>query len=404
MTVQTSIEGVTGFKVAGVAAGFKASGALDFALIVSDRPATAAGVFTTNKVKAAPVLYDMDVLAGNSSHIRAIAVNTRCANACTGEQGIANAKQSAELAAAALGVAADEVLVMSTGVIGTQLPMEKIANGVKIASAALGSDWNATAHAIMTTDTRPKQASVSVTTAGGQYRIAGIAKGAGMIAPNMATMLGFIVTDAALPADQAKALLLSASQTTFNQVVVDGDTSTNDSVFLLANGASGVSIESAADREQFAIALTEVCKQLAQDIVRDGEGATKFITLHVKGALSDADARQIANTIGTSPLVKTAFYGGDANWGRIVAAAGRSGVDVQPETMKLWFAPDEESEGILLFSAGMPTQYDEAAATELVKAPEVVVTLDCGQGSGAATVWTCDLSHDYVSINGHYRT
>ncbi len=404
-SVQTAIEGVSGFKVAGVAAGFKASGALDFALIVSDRPCTAAGVFTTNKVKAAPVLYDMDVLAGNSTHMRAVAVNTRCANACTGEQGIANARQSAELTAKALGVSVDEVLVMSTGVIGTQLPMEKIANGVNLASAALGNDWHATAHAIMTTDTRPKQASVSVTTAaGGQYSIAGIAKGAGMIAPNMATMLGFIVTDAALSPDAAQTILRASAETTFNRVVVDGDTSTNDSVFLLANGASGTSIDSAADREQFAIALTAVCQQLAQDIVRDGEGATKFITLHIKGALSDEAARQIANTIGTSPLVKTAFYGGDANWGRIVAAAGRSGVDVDPQTMKLWFAADDEAEGLLLFSAGMPTSYDEAAATELVKAPEVVVTLDCGQGIGAATVWTCDLSHDYVSINGHYRT
>ncbi len=403
--VAASIEGVPGFKVAGVAAGLKGNGALDFALIVSDRPCTAAAVFTTNTVKAAPVLYDMEILANNNTHIRAVAVNTKCANACTGEQGIANAKQTAQLTAEALGVGADEVFVMSTGVIGTQLPMEKIAQGIQAASDSLDeSNWFAASEAIMTTDTRPKRAFVTVTTAAGkQYHIAGMSKGAGMIAPNMATMLGFIVTDAALDPQQAGDMLYVASNQTFNQIVVDGDTSTNDSVFLLANGASGASI-TAAEREQFTTALTDVCRKLAQDIVRDGEGATKFITLHVNGAPDDAAARTIANTIGTSPLVKTAFYGGDANWGRIIAAAGRSGIELDAQKLKLWFAADEDAEKLLLFSSGMPTQYDEAKATDLVKAPEVVVTLDCGQGSGSATIWTCDLSHDYVSINGHYRT
>ncbi len=402
--VAASIEGVQGFTVAGVAAGLKASGALDFALIVSDRPCTAAGVFTTNQVKAAPVLVDMELLRLNSDHIRAIVVNTRCANACTGEQGIANAKQMAQLTADALGVNADEVLVMSTGVIGTQLLMQKIANGVALSSAALGNDWNAAAHGIMTTDTRPKMASVIVTTAGGQsYTIAGIAKGAGMIAPNMATMLGVIVTDAALDPLHAANMLFAASDQTFNRIVVDGDTSTNDTVLLLANGASGVTIGD-AERDAFMAALTAVSRKLAQDVVRDGEGATKFITLHVKGAPDDDAARKIANTIGTSPLVKTAFYGGDANWGRIVAAAGRAGIDLNDEALRLWFAADEASQGLLLFENGMPTPYDESAATELVKAPEVVVTLDCGLGDGAATIWTCDISHDYVSINGHYRT
>lgn len=403
--VSAAIESVRGFKVAGVACGLKANGALDFTLLLSDRPCTAAGVFTTNQVKAAPVLVDMELLQTNSDHIRAVAVNTRCANACTGEQGIANARQMAQLTADAVGVSADEVLVMSTGVIGTQLPMEKIANGVKLSTAALSeTGWDDAALGIMTTDTRPKAASVTVTTAGGQsYTVAGIAKGAGMIAPNMATMLSFIVTDAALEPLHAENMLFAASDQTFNRIVVDGDTSTNDTVLLLANGASGVTIGD-AERDAFMDALTAVSTKLAQDVVRDGEGATKFITLHVNGAPDDAAARKIANTIGTSPLVKTAFYGGDPNWGRIVAAAGRAGIDVDPMKMQLWFAPDEDSEGILLFEQGMPTQYDETAAGDLVKGASVVVTLECGLGTGSATIWTCDISHDYVSINGHYRT
>ncbi len=404
MEVQATIEQVKGFQVAGVHCGLKEDGALDFALIVSDRPCTAAAIFTTNKVKAAPVLVDMELLKLNNTHIRAVAVNTKCANACTGEQGIANANATAKLTAETLGVGADEVIVMSTGVIGTQLPMDKIAQGIHAASDSLGDDWNAAARAIMTTDTRPKMASVTVTTADGkQYHIAGIAKGAGMIAPNMATMLGFIVTDAVLDPLKAGDDLFVAADQTFNRIVVDGDTSTNDSVFLLANGASGVTI-SADDRDQFVDALAGVARRLAQSIVRDGEGATKFITLHVTGAPSDEAARRIANTIGTSPLVKTAFYGGDANWGRIVAAAGRSGIELDPLKLRLWFSADDQSDKLLLFAEGVPTHYSEAEATALVKAPEVVVTLDCGMGEGAATIWTCDLSHDYVSINGHYRT
>ncbi len=399
--VQANIEQVAGFQVAGVHCGLKADGALDFALITSDRPCTAAGVFTTNRVKAAPVLVDMELLKQNNDHVRAVAVNTRCANACTGDQGIANAKQMAQLTADALGVGADEVIVMSTGVIGTQLPMDKIARGVTDAAAMLGDHWDEAARGIMTTDTRPKLAFVTVTTPGGDYHVAGIAKGAGMIAPNMATMLAFVVTDAALDPAQAQSLLKSSADATFNRVVVDGDTSTNDSLFLLANGASGIT----ATQDQFAAALEAVCRKLAQDIVRDGEGATKFITLHVSGAADDASARQIANAIGTSPLVKTAFYGGDANWGRIIAAAGRSGVDVDPQALKLWYAADDEdSDGLLLFADGVPTQYSESEAMVLAGLAEIVVKLDCGLGSGSATVWTCDLSHDYVSINGHYRS
>jgi glutamate N-acetyltransferase/amino-acid N-acetyltransferase len=400
---------VPGFQVAGVHCGLKADGAHDFALITSDRPCAAAGVFTTNQVKAAPVLFDQAQLAANGgAGVRAIAVNTRCANACTGEQGITNAAETARLTAERLGVPAGSVLVMSTGVIGTHLPMDKIARGVSLAADALAGDdaaWNDASRGIMTTDTRPKIASIDLAEiVGGACRITGIAKGAGMIAPNMATMLGFIVTDAALTPEQAGRLLRGAVEVSFNRIVVDGDTSTNDSVFLMANGASDFVIDSPEREAQFARALTEVCIALAQAVVRDGEGATKFITIEVTGAPDDAAAAQIANTIGTSALVKTAFYGGDANWGRIIAAAGRSGVAVDPARMTLRFASSDDQPGLLLFSGGMPTAYDEAAATALVRGDQVVVRLDLGMGEGEATIWTCDLSHDYVSINGHYRS
>ncbi len=395
--VQTTIQTVNGFKVAGVHAGLKTDGALDFALIYSETPCVAAGVFTTNLVKAAPVLVGMDKLAANNTHIRAIAVNTRCANAGTGRQGIDNAHQTARWVAERLGISEYEVLVMSTGVIGTQLPMEKIKHGVALAADALGDNWHLAANGIMTTDTRAKQAFIDAD----GYRIAGIAKGAGMIAPNMATMLGFLVTDAALTPEQAQAALSSTAERTFNRIVVDGDMSTNDSVFLLANGTSA-----APDLATFTSDLGALSRKLAQDIVRDGEGVTKFITINVTGTATDADARQIANTIATSALVKTAFYGEDANWGRIIAAAGRSGVVVDPDQMRLRVQAGENDgvDGLLLFAQGVPTGYDEAQASALMREASISIALDCGAGDGRAVVWTCDLSHDYVSINGHYRS
>lgn len=403
--VQAAIVGVEGFNVAGVSAGLKADSALDFALIVSDRPCTAAGTFTTNLMKAAPVLLDMERLGASKTGYRAIAVNTRCANACTGARGLQNAREMARLTAEALNIAPQQVLVMSTGVIGTQLPMDKIARGVSLAVPALGHDWERAARAIMTTDTRPKQASVKVTLEDGRaFTVAGIAKGAGMIAPNMATMLSVIVTDAALAPQTADRHLKSAVERTFNRIVVDGDMSTNDTVLLLANGASGVLIDS-AEEGVFAEALEAVARYLAQAVVRDGEGVTKFITLSVEGAPDDAAARAIGNAIATSPLVKTAFYGADANWGRIVAAAGRAGVSLNPDKVRLWIAAGEEiKRDLLLFENGMPTDYAEADAAAIMAEPSVTVVLDCGAGKGSAIIWTCDLSHDYVSINGHYRS
>jgi glutamate N-acetyltransferase/amino-acid N-acetyltransferase len=396
--VKPTIERVNGFQVAGVHAGLKKDGALDMALIYSERPCTAAGVFTTNLMKAAPVLVDMEKLERNNTSIRAVVVNTKCANACTGQQGIDNAYQMARWAAEALGIGEDEVLVMSTGVIGSQLPMEKIQRGIQLAADSLGAtNWEAAARGIMTTDTRPKLAAVDTDA----FSIAGIAKGAGMIAPNMATMLGLVVTDAALLPDKAHSALLAAAEASFNRVVVDGDMSTNDTLLLLANGLR-------PEAPALNNALAGVSRKLAQDIVRDGEGVTKFITLTITGAPSNGAAHQIANTIATSPLVKTAFFGGDANWGRIVAAAGRAGIPLEPENVRLWIAPGETTartgDSLLLFENGMPTQYSETRATAIFKEAAASILLDCGAGSGEATVWTCDLSHDYVSINGDYRT
>jgi glutamate N-acetyltransferase/amino-acid N-acetyltransferase len=396
--VKPTIERVNGFQVAGVHAGLKKDGALDMALIYSERPCTAAGVFTTNLMKAAPVLIDMEKLKRNNTSIRAVVVNTKCANACTGQQGIDNAYQMARWAAEALGIQEDEVLVMSTGVIGSQLPMEKIQRGIQLAADSLGAtNWEAAARGIMTTDTRPKLAAVDTDA----FSIAGIAKGAGMIAPNMATMLGLVVTDATVLPDQAHSALLAAAETSFNRVVVDGDMSTNDTLLLLANGLR-------PPAPTLNDALAGVSRKLAQDIVRDGEGVTKFITLTITGGPSNQAAHQIANTIATSPLVKTAFFGGDANWGRIVAAAGRAGIPLEPEKVRLWIAPGETTartdDALLLFENGMPTPYSEAHATAIFKESAASILLDCGAGDGEATVWTCDLSHDYVSINGDYRT
>lgn len=406
--IQPRIDSVSGFSVAGAAAGLRPDGAPDFALIVSDSDCVCAGVFTRNAMKAAPVLYGMERLAASASGYRAVAVNTRSANACTGERGLADARQTAARVGEALGVAADSVLVMSTGIIGLPLPMDGIGRGIGLTAPRLGQDWEMTARAIMTTDTRPKMASARVTTAAGAtYSLAGISKGSGMIAPDMATMLAVIVTDAALSEEQAARALGEANQHSFNNIVVDGDMSTNDTAYLLANGRSGVALDDDADWRQFQAALTALARKLAQDIVRDGEGATKFVTIQVRGAADDEDARLAANSIARSPLFKTALYGEDANWGRAVAAAGYSGAALRPAGAQLFVAAGETlpATPLHLFDAGMPTDYEEADAAAIMAADSLIFLLDCGcGGAGQATVWTCDLSHEYVSINGDYRS
>lgn len=399
---------VPGFQVAGVHSGLKNNGALDLTLLVSDGPCSAAGVFTTNLIKAAPVLLDIDHLQTSASHIRAVIINSGCANACTGQQGLDNARATAALVAAKIGCRAEEVLVLSTGVIGVQLAMDKIHTGVERAAVVLGTDWDSAARAIMTTDTRPKLEHIQFKGEDGRaYHVTGIAKGAGMIAPNMATMLAVVATDFPLTPSQAQAILKRSADRSFNRIVVDGDMSTNDTVLLLANGPQNETVND-NDLRGFEQACCEVCTRLAQQIVRDGEGATKFITMKVAGAASDEAARSIALAIATSPLVKTAFYGNDANWGRIVAAAGRAGESVNPDRMALWITPGQAEQltenALQLYFGGMPADYAEADAAAIMQSAEISLMLDCGVGDGNAVVWTCDLSHDYVSINGSYRS
>jgi glutamate N-acetyltransferase/amino-acid N-acetyltransferase len=383
-----------GFRAAGVACGLKPNGALDLALVASEGDCVCAGVFTTNRVQAAPVLYDKDALAKNKTEIRAVVANSGCANACTGDAGLADARATAGAAAEALGCRADQILVLSTGVIGQRLEVAKIQAGIRQAAPQLSSRGGAAAaRAIMTTDTRPKVAQL----AHARFAIGGMCKGAGMIHPNMATMLAVITTDVRISSARLDQALHSAVARSFNRISVDGDMSTNDTVLVLANGASEMEIGE-LEIGEFTKALTGVATSLAQQIARDGEGATKFVEIRVTGAGDEADAVRVARSIANSPLVKTALYGGDANWGRVVAAAGYSGVPVDPNKMALWFGD------VNVFAKGIPTDFDEADSTRAIAGKEVSIRLDLGMGSADAIVWTCDLSHDYVTINGKYRT
>lgn len=383
-----------GFQAAGVACGLKKTGALDLALVFSDSDCTCAGMFTTNRVKAAPVLYDQTTLTQNNRAIRAVVANSGCANACTGEAGLNDTRTTAEETAKALGIRADQVLVLSTGVIGQRLPMEKIRAGISQAASGLKYDGGAeAARAIMTTDTKPKTFELR----GSRFAIGGMCKGAGMIHPNMATMLAVITTDAKVAPDWLNQALHVAVNQSFNRISVDGDMSTNDTVLLLANGTSGTEI-SESEIGDFTATLTQVCVNLAKQLVRDGEGVTKFVELNITGARDEIEAVRVAKAIANSPLTKTALYGGDANWGRVIAAAGYSGVEVEPSKMKLWFG------NVNVFANGIPTDFDEAASTRAIAGSEVFIRLDLGQGDASTTFWTCDLSHDYVTINGKYRT
>jgi glutamate N-acetyltransferase/amino-acid N-acetyltransferase len=388
-----------GFQAAGVSAGIKARpGALDLALIVSDRPATAAAVFTTNRAQAAPVLVSIEHLARSGGKARAIVVNSGCANACTGPDGLQVAKDMAAATAALVGCPVEQVLVASTGVIGVSLNIDKIRGGLPKALAALGSDQGPqAAQAIMTTDPFPKEAAARVTIGGRQVKVGGIAKGSGMIEPMMATMLGFVTTDAAVPKDLLHRALLEVVDDTFNAITVDGECSTNDCVMLLANGESEVTIDEAS-YGAFTDALRTVCLRLALGIVRGGEGATKLITVTVTGAASSTEARKAAKAIANSPLVKTAIHGGDPNWGRLIAVAGRAGVAFELERAKVAMGP------IVLFEEGRPHDDLAPAAAAYLKSEDISVSVDLGAGSASSTVWTCDLSAEYVRINAEYRT
>ncbi|MQA29994.1 MAG: bifunctional glutamate N-acetyltransferase/amino-acid acetyltransferase ArgJ [Luteitalea sp.] len=386
-----------GFRAAGVEAGIKAKG-LDLALLVSDRPATAAAVFTTNLAQAAPVLVSRDHLARTGGQARAIVVNSGCANACTGDAGVEVAHGMAAAAAALVDCPVDHVLVASTGVIGVALSLEKIRQGLPQAMAALDVDQGAAAaRAIMTTDPFPKESAARVSIGGRDIAIGGMAKGSGMIEPMMATMLGFVTTDAALPAALLDRALRDAVHDTFNAITVDGECSTNDCVMILANGASGVTVDEAT-YEVFADALRTVCLALALGIVRGGEGATKLITVTVTGGASAADARRAAKAMANSLLVKTAIHGGDPNWGRLIAVAGRAGVAFDLNRAAVMIGT------IVLFKDGRP--YDQAApeAANYLRNDDITITVNLGAGTAMSTVWTCDLSAEYVRINAEYRT
>ncbi|KAJ3043975.1 hypothetical protein HDV00_003502 [Rhizophlyctis rosea] len=410
-----------GYKAGALATGVKKTGAKDLSLIVSTtHPCTAAAVFTTNQFCAAPVQVSREVVGKSSGKdqkgsVRALVVNSGCANACTGEEGLSNAWKMSKLVDDLLRVEhvenATRTVVMSTGVIGQQLNMQKITDGIRqlVGKVQEGHEgWLAAAEGIMTTDTFPKLRSQEFSGASGTYRMAGWCKGAGMIHPNMATMLSSVFTDAAISKECLDAALKYAADRSFNAISVDGDTSTNDTFSVLANGAAGGPViddlHSAAFLE-FRDNLTAFSADLAKLIVRDGEGATKFIDIQVEGARSFTEAKQIASTIATSPLVKTAIYGKDANWGRIVCAVGYAGIPITPESVNLHFGPGDGSLPALhLFKDGAPYDVDEAKAAKILEKEDLVIRVDLGLGSGKANMYTCDFSHEYVSINADYRS
>jgi glutamate N-acetyltransferase/amino-acid N-acetyltransferase len=385
-----------GFRAAGIHCGVKREKP-DLALLVSEVPASVAGVFTTNKVKAAPVRYTPAAVARGRA--QAVVINCGNANACTGEPGLADAAEMAAVTGAALGLDPGLVLVASTGVIGVPLHMEAIRRGIPDAARSLAEDGTAAAEAIRTTDRFAKTAAVRLDLGGVTVTIGGMAKGAGMIHPNMATTLCFLTTDAALPPAVLRLALTRAVAESFNSITVDGDTSTNDTVLLLANGrAGGAPITNGAELARFTAGLTAVASELAKMVVRDGEGASRLVTVEVSGALSDAEAHQAAMTVANSLLVKTALHGGDPNWGRILAALGRSGIEMAEERTDVLFGDLEVVRG------GLGVAGVAAAAAAVLAESEVTVGIRLGIGNGASRVWTCDLSEEYVRINGSYTT
>jgi len=392
-----------GFRFAATACGLKKTGALDLAILSSDVPASAAAVFTQNLVVAAPVTLSKKHLVASKGHMRAVVVNAGNANCATGFQGDFASQRTVEEAARCLGLPPHELFVCSTGVIGVQIPVEKILRALPMLARNRRPSARSFAElslAICTTDTRPKTASASFRMSGKRIHLIGCAKGAGMIHPNMATTLAFVATDAVISPSLLQRTLRDVTGRTFNAVSVDGDTSTNDTLLVLANGAAGapaVADGSKAHR-QFSAALEAVCGSLAQQIVADGEGAQRVIEIEVRGAKTESAAKKIAETIATSPLVKTAFAGGDPNWGRIFAAAGRSGVKFDPSLVEITMA------GIKVLKRGQPLDFNERAASNKLLADHVPITVHLHAGQASAKYWTCDFTAEYVRINASYRT
>ncbi|AZN38484.1 bifunctional glutamate N-acetyltransferase/amino-acid acetyltransferase ArgJ [Paenibacillus albus] len=390
-----------GFKAAGLHCGLKKTTRHDIGAIVCEVPAAAAGVYTTNVFQAAPIQVTRESIA--SGKLRAVIVNSGNANACTGKQGEADAYEMRSAFAEAIGVPAEQVAVASTGVIGELLKMDRVRGGIAELPARLGSSYEAAddfCQAILTTDLVKKEVCVSVVIDGKTVHIAGASKGSGMIHPNMATMLGFVTTDAAIGSEALHTLLRQVTDVTFNMITVDGDTSTNDMLVAMASGFAGNDELNAShpDYAAFAEGLRYVCEVLAKAIARDGEGATKLVEVQVRGAESDASAQAIAKTVIGSSLVKSAVFGADANWGRIIAAVGRAGVAVNPETVDIALGD------IVTLTQSRPVAFDEEAALVYLKGDTVVIYVDLHMGEGTATAWGCDLTYDYVRINAAYRT
>lgn len=394
--IEGGVTAPEGYMAAGMASGIKKKG-LDLAVIFSSQPAAAAGVFTLNQVQAAPVVVSRENLKHSRGRARAVLINSGCANACTGGRGMRDAVLSSQCLASHLEIDPNQVLVASTGVIGSFLPVQKLLKGIAAAVSSLNSQGSSTAaQAIMTTDTREKSFALEGRFGGKTVRIGGMAKGAGMIHPNMATMLSAITTDIRIAPGILNKIVRRVVERTFNCVTVDGDCSTNDTVFVLANGTSQVSVADSASASFFEQGLETLCSELAKSIARDGEGATKFVEILVKGARNFKSARAVAKSIANSNLVKTALYGEEFNWGRILCAAGYSGVTFSPERFVLTL------NGITIFKDGSPVSATLKRAEKEMKAHDLLIEVDLGGGRHEARVWTCDLSHDYVDINGSY--
>jgi glutamate N-acetyltransferase/amino-acid N-acetyltransferase len=393
-----SVTAPQGFKASATACGLKPAG-LDLALLVGDWGCAAAAVFTQNRAQAAPVLLSREHLA--SGQVRAVVVNAGCANAGTGEAGLADAREMAAATAREIGCRPAEVVVASTGVIGVRLPMDKVRAGIAAAARGLSREGGAlAAQAILTTDTRPKEVVVEVSLGGETVRIGAMAKGAGMIAPNLATLLAFFTTDAAIDPRLLHRALREAVGESLNRITVDGDTSTNDMAVALASGALPVKaiLEEGKDYDAFRGGLTEAARRIAALIVRDGEGATRMAEVRVEGARVESEADRIARTVAESPLVKTALHGGDPNWGRVLAAVGRSGVELDVSRVDLFLGAVWVAEG------GQARAYDEAAARQALLEDPVRIRVRLHEGRAVGWIWTCDLSHGYVDINAHYRS
>lgn len=390
-----------GFKAAAVKSGIKPSGGLDLAILVADGPCVGSGTFTTNRICAAPVRWSKDCLP--STEIRAIVVNAGNANAATGEQGFNNSRKTAELAASLIGCRPEQVLVASTGVIGHQLPMERLEAGLKSAFGQLSHDADAfglASRAILTTDTRPKQITAQIETSAGTFQLFGMAKGAAMIGPRMATMLAFLLTDAPILPDHLQPILSKAVDGSFNCVSVEGHTSTNDTVFLLSQAQQeGASPLKGKDLERFAEAVRSACEYLARQMADDGEGATHAITIDVEGCHDREEARSLARAVADSALVKTAIHGADPNWGRIVSAAGYAGIPFEEDELSLWI------NGVAVYQGGMPASFDAEVLSRSIKENrEVFLRLLFSRGTSSIRFWTCDLTAEYIHLNADYTT